>query len=198
MLSIDGLVDSNLATVFHTLQYTSILLNEHYHNQTPMNGTFLQKCLGFLHSCLIELEGQLNSELSECLRLGMMVFLATTFRRPHSYEQPYCRNRASKLQFLYAATKNSNPGLPQSINFWLTLVCLISTNNIEESQVWASWKSIVLRGMSWDEIRKQVKQVMWLDPFHDDLGRRAFETLMTGPESLESPNVMEEGSSKNT
>src|ERR1700710_620226 len=48
-LSVDGLIDSKLAAVFHTLQYTTILLNKHYYSQTPINGIFLQECLGFVH-----------------------------------------------------------------------------------------------------------------------------------------------------
>jgi hypothetical protein len=80
----------------------------------------------------------------------------------------------------------------------LILVSLISINNLEELKLRASRKTIVASGMSWNEIRKQVKQVMWLDPFHNDLGKRAFETLMAGPDSVESLNVIEEGSSMNT
>ena len=179
MLCVDGLVDSNLAAVFHNLQYTTILINKHYYNQTPINGIFLQECLGFVHSSLIELEGRLKNKLSECLRLGMMAFLATTFRLPDLYEQPYCKNLTNKLQLSYATAKDSIPDLQKTIDIWLILVCLISTDNIDDPDIWASWKATATRGLSWNEIRRQLKQVMWIDAFHDDLGRRAFETLMT-------------------
>lgn len=106
---VDRLVDSKLAAVFHNLQYTTILLNQHYYNETPIEGIFLQECLGFVHSSLIELEGQLQNKLSECLRLGMMAFFATTFRLPGLYEHPCCKSLAYKAFIRCRQGVNSRP-----------------------------------------------------------------------------------------
>lgn len=138
MLRVDGLVDSELAVVFHNLQYTTILFNKHYYSQTPINGTLFQECLGFVHSGLIKLQGQLKNKLSECLRLGMMAFLATTFRLPDLYEQPYCKTLSNKLRHSYAVAKDSIPDLQMSIDIWLIFVCLISNNSKEGPGIWAS------------------------------------------------------------
>ncbi|RSL66229.1 hypothetical protein CEP51_012868 [Fusarium floridanum] len=64
MLCIEGLVNTDLAIVFRYLQYTAILFNTHYHSKTAINGAFIRKCLGFVHSSLIDLEGHLTGELS--------------------------------------------------------------------------------------------------------------------------------------
>lgn len=186
MLRIDGLVNSDLAAVVRNIQYTTILLNRHYYEQTPIDGVLLQECLGFVHSILTKLEGRLEDELSECLRLGMMVFFATTFRLPGLYEHPCCKSLASRLQLSYAATKVAIPNLHATIDIWLMLVCLISTDDMDELYIWASWEALAKRGLSWSETRRELKQVMWVDAFHDDLGKRAFETFMIrcGPSSV--------------
>lgn len=179
MLCADGLVDSALTAVFHNLQYTTILFNRHYYNDTPIDGIFLHECLRFVHSSLIDLEGQLRNKLSECIRLGMMVLFATTFRLPGLYEHPCCKSLANELRLSYAAAKVSIPELQETIDMWLMFVCLISTDDIDELSGWASWNAVVIRGLSWDETRRQLKQVMWIDAIHDELGKKAFEALTT-------------------
>jgi len=179
MLCVDGLIDSNLAAVFHSLQYTTILFNKHYYNKTPIDGVFLRDCLGYVHSSLIELKGRLKHKLSECVRLEMIAFLATTFRFPDSYKQPYNKILANKLQLAYATAKVSIPDLQKKIDIWLILVCLISTCSVYDPCIWASRTATAIRGLSWNETRRYLKEVMWIDAFHDNLGRKAFEALMT-------------------
>ncbi|KAH8698534.1 hypothetical protein BGW36DRAFT_406490, partial [Talaromyces proteolyticus] len=175
MVCVDGLVDSNLAVVFHTLQHTAILLNKHYHNQTAVNGVFLQESLSFVHSSLIELDGQLTDVLSECIRLGMMALFAATFRLPGLYEHPCCKALANELHLSYAAARGSTSDVPETIDIWLMLVSLISVDNMDSLYVWESWKVLATRGLSWDGIRGHLQRVMWIDAFHDDLGRRAVD-----------------------
>jgi hypothetical protein len=179
MLCVDGLVESDLAIVFYNLQYTTILFNKHYYDKTPVNGMFIRQCLGFVHSSLIELEGRFKNNVSECLRLGMMAFLATTFRLQGSYEQYYCKSLSNKLQLSHAAAKASNPDLPEAMSIWLILLLLISTGDIDKLHTCVSWEGTAASGLSWNEIRRYLKQIMWIDSVHDDLGTRAFETLMT-------------------
>ncbi|KAL2059805.1 hypothetical protein VTL71DRAFT_10189 [Oculimacula yallundae] len=173
MMYIDTVIDSNLAVVFHTLRCTTILLNKHYYNQTPVDGKFLQECLGFIHTKLIELEGQLGTHLSECLHLGMMTFLATTFRIPGLYELPYSKSLSNKLQVAYFNIKDSIPDLQSGLDIWLIFVYLISADIIDSS--WTELCSQATRGLSWDEIKLQLKEVMWIDTFHDDLGKMAVQ-----------------------
>ncbi|KAH6655158.1 hypothetical protein BKA67DRAFT_559633 [Truncatella angustata] len=177
MLCVDGLVEADVAHVFRNLQYTTILFNKHYYEKTPMEGRFIRQCLGNIHSTIVELEGRLTTEISKCLRLGMMAFLATTFRLPGLCEQRYCKSLANELQVSYAACIASIPDVDKRIEIWLLLMLLLSVSDTDKPQIWASWKATSVNKPSWIEIRNSLKQVMWIDSFHDDLGRKAVEAL---------------------
>jgi len=174
MLSVDELVEAELATVFRSLQYTTILLNEQYHQNAPIDGTFIQQSLGYIHSKLIELDGRMRSELSSYLCLAMMAFLGTTFRLPGSYENYYCKSLVNKLRSSSAVVNVEMPDLQKTLEIWLRMVLLISSDHGEELDVFTRWEA---RELSWDETRRHLKQVMWIDAFQDDLGRRAFARL---------------------
>jgi hypothetical protein len=176
MLCLDGLVEPRLAAVFHDLQCTTILINKHYWDRTPIDGAVLRDCLGFVQSTLVELESRLDYEPSRCLCLGTMAFLATTFRSPDSHELPYNNVLARKLQLSYGAVKVSAPELPSAIDTWLMYVCLISSGSVDGPHARASGMATL--EPSWVETRRVLKEVMWIDAFHDDLGRRSFEALM--------------------
>ncbi|RMJ15095.1 hypothetical protein CDV36_005249 [Fusarium kuroshium] len=173
MLCIDGLVNTDLAVVFRYIQYTAILFNTHYHSKTPINGAFIRQCLGFVHSSLIDLEGRLKGELSKCVHIGMMIFLATTFRLPGWSEQHYCQGLAEKMPVAYAAARPLIPAQRGTLDIWLMLMAQICTGPVAEK----CWDLSKICRLDWDETRRRLKQVMWIDAFHDDIGKRAFETL---------------------
>lgn len=177
MLCVDKLIEPELSLVFKIIQNTTILVNKHYYQKTSIDGIFIRQCLGFIHSNLIETESCLTNALSECLRLGMMAFLATTFRLQGSYDQHYCEGLTKKLQLSYRITKATTSDLPETIDIWLALVLLISTDDVGDLHASLTWNAT--HGLSWNEIRIHLKRVMWIDSFHDDLGRRAIETLMS-------------------
>ncbi|KAK9234041.1 hypothetical protein V1525DRAFT_414386 [Lipomyces kononenkoae] len=114
---------------------------------------FVRQCLGDVHFSLTKPQGQLKIKLSECLRLGMMAFLATTFRLPDLYEQHYCKNLAPELQLSYAAAKASTPHLPKTTDIWLIFMLLISTDNIDELYICASWEATAVPELTWNETR---------------------------------------------
>ncbi|KAH6964637.1 hypothetical protein DER45DRAFT_153573 [Fusarium avenaceum] len=176
MLCVDGLVDSNLAAVFKYVQHTTILFNAHYHSKTPMNGAFVRQCLGFVHSSLIELEGSLTDDLSKHIRLGMLVYLATTFRIPGCDEQYYCRSLTTKMQLAYTAARSLIPVPDGALDIWLMFMAQICIGPTSKQQG-RDWDISKISGLGWDETRRGLQQVMWIDAFHDDLGRRAFEKL---------------------
>jgi hypothetical protein len=179
------MIEPDLAVVFHTLQCTTILFNMHYYKKTPVDGTLIRQCLGFIHSTLIELEGRLPKTISECARLGMMAFLATTFRLPDLDEQHYSKSLANDLQLSYATAKALSPDLPSAIDVWLTVVLLISTDDIDGLYMCISWAATPTCELPWSETRKYLKQVMWIDSFHDDLGRRATRRMLNGVDPVD-------------
>ncbi|UPL01653.1 hypothetical protein LCI18_012587 [Fusarium solani-melongenae] len=176
MLCIDGLVDPDLVTVFTHLQHTAIFLNMHHHSKTPVNGALIRQCLGFVHSGIIDLEFRLVDSISKCLHVGMMAFLATTFRLPGSDGQHYCKSVAEKIKVLYNAARPLLQDKHGILDVWLMLMGQICVGSGVQHQG-GSWNPSELSQSGWDETRGQLKRVMWIDTFHDDIGRKAFETL---------------------
>ncbi|KAH8655881.1 hypothetical protein BX600DRAFT_470463 [Xylariales sp. PMI_506] len=179
MFYVDGLVEPDLAVLFYKLQCTTLLFNKHYYSQTPIDGTFIQQCLGFIHYSLIELKGRLKKRISKCLRLGMMAFIATTYRLPDMHKQQYCSNIIDEFYLSYATAKTATPALTRTIDIWLIFMLTISAGGWGDIDVSASWESVAAPGLSWDDTRGYLKQVMWIDTFHDDLGRIAFDAFMS-------------------
>jgi hypothetical protein len=174
----EGLVmDPDLVTIFRSLRHITILFNKCSYNKTPMDGKTVQKCMAFIHSGLLKLEGQLEDTLSECLRLGMMAFLATTFRVPGLKVQNDCASFGDKLRKSYAVTKATNIYLHKTVDIWLIIICLILTSEKDEHGLYEFWESIAAHRISWDDTRKCLKAFLWIDSFHDDLGRNAFTML---------------------
>lgn len=176
MLCIDGLVDPNLATVFTHLQHTAILLNMHHHSKTPVNGALIRQCLGFVHSSIIDLDSRLVDNVSKCLHVGMMVFLATTFRLPGSHEHYYCKSLAEKIKVLYNAARPLLQDQHGILDVWLMLMGQICLDSGVQHQG-VSWSLSEVSQSGWDETRRRLQRVMWIDTFHDDIGRKAFEKL---------------------
>lgn len=177
ILQPDFFQNEELSAVFHTLQCTVVLLNKHYDEKTPINGALLKDAMGFVHSNLFRLEGQLTDRLSECLRLAMTAFLATTFRLPGLYEHPCSRSLAIELLQSFSASQDLVTALPDTMQTWLTLVCLMSTGPVDEQYVRAMSGLGARYRLPWDQVRQQARRVMWIDSLHDDLGRKSFELL---------------------
>ncbi|KAH8881164.1 hypothetical protein GQ53DRAFT_519240 [Thozetella sp. PMI_491] len=177
---IKGLVDPELAVVFQSLQQIAAVVNEHYHNGTPVPQIPMQLALEYAHSHLIGLQGRHQGELGECLCLGMMAFLATTICMPDSAFPYYCRGLAT--DFHYACASVGAPKiehLPRAVKSWLVIMLLMVVPTMSDNAaISIDWMAeVASRELSWDEARRQLKSVLWLDPFHDALGRRAFGML---------------------
>jgi hypothetical protein len=167
-----------LAVVFRTVQYLSILLNDHFYRQIPVDGSLLRECLQYIQSSLITFKGRLQPGLPECFRIGIMVLLARTFRLPGLYEHPCCADMSLQLQFSYAAAKAATPDLPPALEIWLLFVCLVSADSPEGDHLRAFSASKNAADLSWAEVRRHLKQVVWMDTFHDDLGKKRHEALL--------------------
>jgi hypothetical protein len=180
LVCIDELVDSRLTVVYRTLQHIAILFNQHYYEKTPINASFVQQGFGFVHSSLLDLRNQLWDSLSECLRLGMIAFLTTTFRVPGLKVQHYYSNLADEFQRCYTSAKASHRNLQEytEIDTWLSMICIMSAVN-EDPGTWKTCAATATQALSWSDMRRRLKKVMWIDSFHDDLGEKAFQRFMS-------------------
>ncbi len=172
-------MEPELAAVFQNLQQITVVVNEHYHNGTSVPQIPMQLALEYAHSCLLGLKSRPLGTLGECFRLGMMAFLATTICMPGSAFPYYCRSLAADFHCARIAAGSSTAALPEAINTWFTVVfSMMSPATTDRAGECADWMvELSRRELSWDEIRRQLKSVMWLDPFHDAMGKRAFAIL---------------------
>jgi hypothetical protein len=178
-VSVTGLVDSRLEPVFRTLQETTLLFNKHFYRNERIEGRFAQQCLGFVPSQLLELDGCFIDGFSETLRLGMMAFLATTFRIPGLGVQRAYRGTFEKLQLSLSSDKPGTPHLHEKISIWIMIVRVMFTESRDGLQVPALWRKTVVHKRSWEEIRCCLKEVMWVDSLHDNPGKGAYNILAT-------------------
>ncbi|KAH8660013.1 hypothetical protein BX600DRAFT_53059 [Xylariales sp. PMI_506] len=193
-LCIDGLADPELVPVFETLQKTSLLLNYHYYSKTTIDGKNLQKYLGFVHSQLLEFDGRGWDDRSERIRLSMLMFLTTTFRLPGWRTLYNCQPLAEESMKLFMKSVNEKNGQAgvgdkapsidtaassNATDIWSIIICTIFLPNAAtKKSVRLRWKlANAAREGSWEEVRQCLKTVMWVDSFHDELGKRAFEVL---------------------
>lgn len=175
LICIDDLVGSELATVFETFQHISILLNMHYHENAPIHGALFHECISYMQSKLLMLIGHQKTHLSQCICLAMVAFFAATFRLPEGYRHPCCTSLAHKLHSSYISLKNLHHNLSEDLTIWLIFACLISTDAIGDLS--AGWRTSVVCQLTWDEVRQRLKRVFWIDAFHDDIGRKAYQSL---------------------
>ncbi|VUC29906.1 unnamed protein product [Clonostachys rosea] len=181
MITLDGILDSELANVFRNLQHLSILFNEHFRRKTPLDGAVLHEYLEYIQSSLVNLLPRPRDILQNCIYRGIMSFLATTFRLPGSYTHPSCHSAAAELRKCYVAARASLADLPEIVEIWLAYTCLLATGNmngafdeIESTRIWELSDS---PNPSWEHTRQLLRRVMWIDAFHDELGRNTFERL---------------------
>lgn len=177
-ICIDGFVDQELATAFKNFQHISILFNTHYHDGVPVDESLFHECIAYMQSSLSRLNSRQGCQASRCIYLGMAVLFATTFRIPGVYTHPCCATLADAIYTSCMFVEGSAHSLQESVILWLTFACLMSTNDMSEVGIPASWRRSLVRRPAWQEVRQQLKQVYWIDSFHDDLGRKAYETLM--------------------
>lgn len=185
MFPLDDYLDPELANVFRNLQYLSILFNEHFYSKTPLDGTVLHEYLEYIQSSLVNLLPSPRGSLQDCVFQGMMTFLATTFRLPGSYTHPSCHSAAAKLRRYYLTASESMENFPKIAEIWLIYICFLSTENMDEVFdeiiIGTRWEFSDLGRSSWEETRLLLKRVMWIDAFHDKVGRKIFERLTARP-----------------
>jgi hypothetical protein len=178
MVPSDCVPDSRLALVFYTLQCTTILLDTHDFGAPRINGARLYEALGFVQSELLRLKGRLADSLSDCIRLGLMAFLATTFRVPGQYEHPCCASLAEPLLGACVANGKGLARLPKALRTWLLLVGAMTAGAVGNDRVRLAWRDLLSANRdSWDVMRQDAKKVMWVDVMHDALGKNAFDAL---------------------
>lgn len=176
--SINGLYDPRVTTIFRDVQYYTCLINSSPSTKQRRPEYEFHTVLCSFHYRLLGLRGTLDDVLSECLRLAMLAFLATTFQYPGTRAHyPYL---ADRFRECCRAIEVGTKGELREVMRWLLIVGAISVFEVgADIDKWMRerWRTDVDSNIDWEEARTQLKGIMWIDALHDGIGKKAFETL---------------------
>ncbi len=172
-VSVDSLVEPRLATCFRDLQHFTAAINA----ATPANripSTIFQETVCSIQNRLMALKYASSDFLAECLRLGMLAFLTTTYQLPgNAVRYPYL---AEQFRMCYLAVE-AKPELRDLIR-WLLMIGAISVYGLDEPWLRDRWRTdMPERPGEWEVAKAQLRRVMWMDGLHDHSGKHAYNIL---------------------
>jgi len=134
--------------------------------------------------------------VGECLRLGMLAFLVTTFQIPPTFHiptrtptvtgsYPFLARRyreACDALWQHAQTQTQTQTQTQDLkSLWLWLLIiggLIQVFRIDDDDFRSRWRAVVSLEMSWEEARALLLgDVLWIEAIHDRAGERLFQVM---------------------
>lgn len=172
-LSIDLATWPKLAHVYKDLQYLANLINENETRGTMMDADLFQNAIHSIQSRLLALQGVLECGVAECMRLGMLEVLTTTFRLP-TRKMPHAY-LASQVQSNLQATVATTP-CSRIMLTWVLMMSVVSVFEPTEPWIASLWYSLVDE-QSWDALRDILRRLIWIRCIHDEIGRKAFVQL---------------------
>ena len=171
---VTGVMGKDLAATYRNLRVLSDVLNAEATRQKPLTTPEFQTRLCSIQYQLLKLQGRLDNVVAETFRLAMLAILATTFQVPgNKLEFPYL---AQKFRACIIDTQTSAID-SQNVMLWFLVVGAISTFDLTETWLRERWKIEVPSPMTWDEARRRLKTVVWIDAIHDKTGQEVFENL---------------------
>ncbi|PSN65089.1 hypothetical protein BS50DRAFT_622392 [Corynespora cassiicola Philippines] len=172
-MSIDIATWPKLAGIYKDLQCLANLINDNEEQGTKMDAHLFQNAVHSLQSRLLALQGELGSGIAECLRLGMLAALTTTFRLP-TRKMPHA-HLASQLRIILKSTRATTPGMRIMLT-WVFFMSVIAVFDVTEPWISQSWHTLVGE-KSWDTMRSILKRLVWIRCIHDEPGQKIFMQL---------------------
>ncbi|KAF2003791.1 hypothetical protein P154DRAFT_486527 [Amniculicola lignicola CBS 123094] len=173
ILSIDIATWPKLAGVYKDLQYLSNLINKNDIHGTMMDAESFQNAVHSIQSRLLALQGDNRGGIGECMRLGMLAVLTTTFRMP-SRKMPHAY-LASRLRATLETTSATTPG-SRMVLTWVLLMSIVAVFEANESWISHLWCTLV-RQQKWEAMEAMMEQLIWIRCIHDEPGNQAFMQL---------------------
>ncbi|KAF2260780.1 hypothetical protein CC78DRAFT_501132, partial [Lojkania enalia] len=133
--SLHGIIPERLIVVFEDLRQLARLINEEGIREEKVSGKPFQIALTSIQSRLLQLQDAFDDDVSECLRLGMLAYLATTMqipgkRGPYPYLEEHFRARFQNIE----ATRDL-----RDILVWLLMVGTLVLFDMGESWISERW-----------------------------------------------------------
>ncbi|KAF4977655.1 hypothetical protein FZEAL_5845 [Fusarium zealandicum] len=170
--------DYRLLNVFKDLRDFSGLANQLMTGREKLRPEHFQEMMLSIQYRLLLLDYTIDANpLHEAIRLGLLAFEATLF-----IKLPGCKFKSAQFA---EQIRDAIEAVPvdgetvANIKLWLLLIGSIMVFEGSESWLVQSIQSLVGR-QTWAEVRKRVKQIVWVDSVHDIPGRKAFEATLRG------------------
>ena len=173
-LGFDAVLDGRLLAILQDLRSVTNLINEKTNAEAKLQGDVFQHWLSSIQGRLLWLRCAMADTLAECLRLGMLAFLTTTFQLPGVrmvYDSLAVQYREA-CQKLPTTTSTLRP-----LELWLLFIGVVTVFDPHEDWLLLAFDRLLATEATWDDARADLEAVMWINYIHDDIGRRAFTAL---------------------
>lgn len=170
------LFDPLILPVFIQMHGYFSVLNEGPSKRRYRPESELQMVVFSLHHRLMQLQGAMSDLPSEGLRLGMLALLTTPFQFPGTRTAyPHLAEQIREvLRELDDDSLSASADL-RAFTRWLMIVSSVSVINAElECERWMEdkWKAAAIEIAAWDDVRKELKEFVWIQGLHDYMGRK--------------------------
>ncbi|KAL3476265.1 hypothetical protein BJX99DRAFT_228184 [Aspergillus californicus] len=173
-----GASDPRILTIFREMQnYSNLINHAHQTKQRRSESEYLAAIFSFQYR-LLQLQDSVIDSLSECLRLAMLAFLVTTFQFPGTRARyPYLADQLKESCRVFHVKGCAEL---KALLRWVLVVGGISVFDVKaEAEVWMreKWRAGLDGSASWEDVRAQLRQIIWIDSLQDTEGRTVFEEL---------------------
>jgi hypothetical protein len=157
-LALDGIVSPKLAIIYRDLRALTDLINTKNVTASPVSIELFQSVIHSVQSRLWALQDGFQDDVQECLRLGMLGMLTTTFRLP-GRQVPYthlANQMRQHLRRVHAYTQ-----LSKEIIFWALIMSIIAMFEVED---WMRdvWRRVAKKETSWEDAKARLEGVLWM------------------------------------
>jgi len=171
-------LDERLATIQKDLHEFSLISNLAYQTKRNIDPDMFNEMMVSILYRLLYLEFQVNSS-SEMIRIAMVAFASSIYLRRYVARQ---QNNFLANSFRDALVKmqSSEARYPPAIELWLLFMFALYAGVGSRKIDWLSSRleqTIQLLDIrTWDDAKRVLKSVMWIDFLHDPSGRAFFES----------------------
>jgi hypothetical protein len=166
--------DYRLANLFQDFQYLSLRINRNALKRVTHDPACFHAVLTSLQSRLVNVGDLVQTPIEELVRLTMMAFLTTTFKTP-GRQLPYTWV-IKRLGEVYETVASDPCGLDTTLRLWVLMTIAFTVHGTQQEWVQKAWRETEL-GLTWENVRSQLLQVMWIEIIHDKPGEAAFYEL---------------------
>ena len=165
--------DERLVAVFRDLQHFCRLMNAASLCADRLRDTEFQEIVVSVQYRLLSLQGETSTDLSECLRLSMLVFLTTAFQVPETKSSyPHLAHRLQHSLMILKAEP-----VARYIVMWMLVMVAVSIYRGDEPWLVEKWKMSVPQALPWRDARKRLQEIMWINAIHDRPGECAYNMI---------------------